>query len=492
MSEAMTRLLREAADAAPPSELDAGTLLAHGRRRVRRRRVAGVGAGVGTLAVAGGLWLAVTDGVMPGTTPPAVPAGYSSPVSEAPDLQTWEVGDLTVGTSERWDAWVARDPEDGAVLMDGQVEGAGVAVQPDGPDGEVVVVYVGREVALEDGIGSAAGTPVLTPEGSVVVGATRGTGGVSVEDGPDPGLAIFVTRVRCEGIPQDCISGIDTTGDRTVDTAVTFDPVSVEQGVGTAFPGLEVRVDRSGRAEAVVDGQPLRPFDTFPAAEGLWAWREPAGTTLVVSDESVGDGRVVPLVEDVTGVRAATEDVLDQGEVTVGGTAGTALRMRDVPVIAVLVARPEASDGSPDAGMFLGLEPQGTLGTHEPGSGTVVWEGATDRGVWAWVDEGEVLVGVTGRSLLARQVSGSTFDLLALLPEGSADGGDAPGLVIRGDIANRMDGGVMNADGSGPHLWMTRVRLPEGTEPLSRLVEGLDLDGDGQVDAPLREVVGGS
>ncbi|MFK5582008.1 hypothetical protein [Serinicoccus sp. LYQ131] len=241
MSEAMTRLLREAADAAPPSELDTGTLLAHGRRRVRRRRVAGAGAGVGTLAVAGGLWLAVTDGAMPGTTPPAVPAGYSSPVSEAPDLQTWEVGDLTVGTSEEWDAWVARDPEDGAVLMDGQVEGAGVAVQPDGPDGEVVVVYVGREVALEDGVTSAAGTPVLTPEGSVVVGATQGTGGVSVEDGPDPGLAIFVTRVRCEGIPQDCISGIDTTGDRAVDTAVTFDPVSVEQGVGTAFPGLEVR-----------------------------------------------------------------------------------------------------------------------------------------------------------------------------------------------------------------------------------------------------------
>ena len=98
-------------------------------------------------------------------------------------------------------------------------------------------------------------------------------------------------------------------------------------------------------------------------------------------------------------------------------------------------------------------------------------------------------MGGTGSTLMARQVKGDTatafYELRGLLPESPTGAGlGGANLIADPEVNVNNSGGAIYADGTGPELWTGAVSAPADAD-LTDLVEGLDIDRDGDADLVL-------
>ncbi|WP_147899729.1 hypothetical protein [Serinicoccus profundi] len=360
--------------------------------------------------------------------------------------------------------------------MDGRVEGPGVVLPMEA--GRVAVVRVGRESAMEDGIRSRPGTPITTSEGSVLSSESQGTGGVSLEDGPDPGFAIGVTWLRCDGHVEDCITGMDTTGDGVADTPMSFQPLNVDLQRSIDVAGrLELARTADG-ARALLDGRELeRAAGQRP--EGVWAWDLSDGRVLVVVDTTLEGGsvRVDPLLLRPGGAAVATDEV--EGRLTVGGERLPAVLLETDAVVGGALIVDESAQGQ-DAITMAGAEPVAL----EAGADDDIWvasSGDTDLWVAHRGDPSGPLVTVQGGGAIAVEQSATASTVVAAI----SPGGSEVRLVGASRVGD--SGGAMNADGTGPHV--VYFDVAQSASGLVGPDVGLSLDGGTTVDVPVVAVL---
>ena len=468
----------------PPMDVSLDDVIGEARGRQRRRRVAGVGMGLSTLALAGAVWWGLGEGGLLGGGEDTSPAGTSGPLSVdgvgdgdallAMTGDTVTAGDLTFRIEQR-DGTLALTQDGGVLtwlnhsaLQRGPVRtaesGPGVVVALVPPGQEPSDVRVGR---IDEGAALTWEEPQSVVRVDLVGGRSFLVAGVADTelapfDMSDPTRLLGVQRADgVEALPVvvfgegeiDVWRGVDgyavTEGDGRLDGVVSQD------GVMTSYAGI-------GGTAVVFAEEGGLPGQVWPVVRDLGRVRNGdfEGSGLAVGSESSPTSAPA-----VFAIAPAGVDVL--GGVLVGNSGDAADRAwlgsgsvtTESQLGPVLVA--------PEAGAWSLRPADGSMTAVVGGVGEALVPVAREEGLG-----GEVLDAHDPR----------LFDLMAAFPA-SAMAEDGAGLVTAAEVRLLGEEHVM-VPGEDVAFYSATVEVPEGGS-LAYAVRGLDADGDGSVDLPL-------
>lgn len=315
-------------------------------------------------------------------------------------------------------------------------------------------------------VASDTGDPVATAEWFVTVGDLQVAGGTSTWQLTE---GTVVQWEDASGTPNQLVG--DTVG-----------------GTG-AFAGITVSVSPELELTTTAGGQELVPVPSNNGALHVYAFPGDAAHELVVLPVGMGQGHEVALLERVgTGyLPAAQGQIVAQQDLE---TASGALRLLKVPTGTfrvdggdLLAIRPPdsigafntwrlLSDGAEQG--FMALDP-GLVVALEPDHGWLLYR-QEDLG-----DGSALLGGALGKTLIesVRDTDPETVDLVAVLEAGT----DAELMVPEGFRIEATQTHVGPVDGY--EVFTATVNRPVDGGPAGAAY-GLDTDGDGQVDVPVR------
>ena len=248
-------------------------------------------------------------------------------------------------------------------------------------------------------------------------------------------------------------------------------------GLDFARDGDSVRASRSGAVLEELPGM----------GEGVWAWEDAGGVVVLAEVTDLHPtAELAPVVAYpglVTGTGASALSsaaylVSEGGMVDVAGEELPAVRVTPSDereeVVGVLLVNSLVSDesvrvlGGRDASPELPISEGVTVSAA---SGVELWATFTDADRPAVLD-GPGLVAVAGE--------GETWSLVARLPAGGAHPAVVPadeGMTVQQPLGEVTEVG-------GIRWWSLTLQAP-GMDDLRAQLEGLDTDGDGEVDLPL-------
>lgn len=217
----------------------------------------------------------------------------------------------------------------------GEVGAGGVVLHEDNERNRVLVVSAMPGQVTQDGQGVGGGDalPVLRLGAVIVSDTVQGTGGVSVSEGPWPGVVLRVTEVQCLKSDETCIEGLDTDGDGATDLPVRQDAIfawaqdtpmtgvrvygegETLEIMGTSAvvsaTGSGVGVQTDGGGIAVDDGEPGTV--SVHSLPGPWPWSADRGTVVAVIGVVTPDDLELRAQDDQGAWHEPTDVVVVQG-----------------------------------------------------------------------------------------------------------------------------------------------------------------------------------
>ena len=499
-------LIDRAADDAPPMGVAPTAVVEGGRRKVRRRRTAAAGMGLGTLALAGALWWGPGQQLL--SLPSTAPAGQTTSVEGTGTDGTAPEGTASDGTET--DGTETDGTGADGTSTDGTTADRG-PVRLTAADGTVFTLTVAGSTVTAEGGGQSYPT-TLDPEGGPLAtlwGEGRPVFFVRDWDLADPAAARLATRGPEEETVWVLAEGAATVrlGEGTPVTVLLVPPsvtpvgfgeavdgdiheVHPGSGAGPSLPlleGVSIAVEGDDLV-ASRDGQVLEPLpaslDGEPVADELWAWTDTDGRWLVVGDAEPWR-EMAPVVRSRDGMLHVRPDLaVHPGTVVAGDRelAATLATAEDTLVGAVAVDGWATGD---DAVQVVGAAPVSTVLPQVQGAPNARLALDAASGLWVLHQQsGDPMVaGVADRLMAARQLAGDRYQLVAVLPQAS----EARIVSLPGGPQLEVEGEQTRIPGTDLALWTVTVELPAGASPLER-IGGLDTTGDGQVDVLMGEV----
>lgn len=355
------------------------------------------------------------------------------------------------------DGWVRADDQYSSGWHITDDLGSGVSVQVLG-DGAVAVARVPDGIDPHQarlGVPGDEGVGWLRPESSAVLDIS-GPESVAVLGLPEFDLGWVVDGVQRD----DFVIGLEGE-----DSGVEGVPSPLASSGRISFWA------ENGQVTVTVDGRPVAPSPQVgPAGETMFD-AGPAGTAFVVPR----DGRAVetlPIVRDQGRVQVADAQLRLQGSVR-SGSQSYLTGVLDPGVELVAVAA--ADDLGQDWRLGDDSAPE-HVSTAEAGRFWLFPE----RGLWLQQTDGESGVlrgGEVGAGVEAYQLADDGHLLFAVVTSGSE-----PALAVADGTV--LDGTATEVTAGGLTVWSQALVLAEDQD-IQRAVRGLDLDGDGALDAPL-------
>lgn len=446
----LTTLLDRAAAHTPPMDVSVADVVGTARGRRRRRRLAGTGMALTGLVLAGGLWWGLGPGDPLGS-PEAPPAGT--------DVEPVE-GEITVaGTHVRVaveEGWVRADDEYYTGWHIAGDLGSGVVVGPLG-DGWVALARVPDGTDPQQsrlGRPGQDGVGWVTPESSTVLDIP-GEESVVVLALPEPGPAGY-----------ELVSGTYAIGLEGEDSSVHGVPSPLASSGAISFWAQD------GQVAVTVDGRPVPPSPQVgPAGETMFD-AGPAGMAFAVPHDDTGAVTTSPVVRDQGRVQVADAQLRLQRTIRVGSQSYL-VGVLDPGVEVVAVA---SSDEEEWAWSLLGDDVEADMVVTETAGRFWLFP---QRGLWLQQTDPEhsaLRGGEVGAGLEAFELQDGRL-LFGVVPSTSK-----PTLTVSDGMV--LDGAASEVAAGGLVIWSQAVP-GTGDGEIQRDVRGLDLDGDGTVEAPL-------